>query len=63
MTIGEQIDFFFTEPVRGVQGQLLSSLYLARREMQDCLIGEVLNESEVLTSGRPIRRAPSPLSW
>jgi hypothetical protein len=53
MRIDEKITFFFAPPVpRQPTGQM-STLHLARREAQDCLIGTCLPERDVL--GQPER--------
>src|SRR5262245_4068264 len=49
MTLQQQIDFFFAPPHPMQPGPSVSTLHLARREAQDCLIGTVVPEAEVLT--------------
>lgn len=48
MTIDEKIALFFKDPTELETQRLHSVLYLARREVQDCLIGMVLPEDEVV---------------
>src|SRR4030095_1470037 len=52
MTLEEQIDFFFAGPDPEQTGDLRSTLHLVRREVQDCLIGKVVDESQVVTVAR-----------
>jgi hypothetical protein len=51
MTLPEQIDFFFAPPLVQQSG-FVSSLYLNRREVQDCLLGDVIDEDAVGTDPR-----------
>ncbi len=53
MTTDERIAAFFAPPVPLQEGPNVSVLHLLRREIQDCLIGEVVPEDEVLS--RPAR--------
>ncbi len=48
MTLDEQIVFFFAPPLRMQTGGSLSTLHLLRREAQDCLIGNVIEEDLVV---------------
>ena len=53
MTLDEKVTFFFTSPEQpteaGTYGSgTYSSLFLVRREAQDCLIGKVLHEDAVV---------------
>jgi hypothetical protein len=48
MTLNEQIDLFFRMPTLGPEGSQQGTLYLLRREIQDCLIGTVVPEDQVL---------------
>jgi hypothetical protein len=54
-TLEEQIDFFLAPPLPMQSGDLLSSLHLVRREIQDCLIGDVVAENLVVADGRRYR--------
>ena len=45
----EKIDFFFAPPLPVQPGPQVSVLYLARREAQECLVGDVYRENVVLT--------------
>lgn len=48
MNLEEKLGLFFKEPtIKPVQGQAQGTLYLLRREIQDCLIGKVLAEGQV----------------
>lgn len=55
MTIGEQIELFFREPTLAPDGSVQGILYLIRREIQDCLIGKVVPESQVIAESRKER--------
>lgn len=52
MTLDEKVAFFFTEPTVDVQGEKKSILYLLRREAQDCFIGRVIPEDQVVAFSR-----------
>lgn len=52
MTTQEQIDFFFAPPLPMQTGASLSPLHLLRREAQDCLIGDVIPEHDVISDPR-----------
>jgi hypothetical protein len=56
--IQSNLDFFFADPTDSQhgEGRRQSTLYLLRREVQDCLIGEVVGEHEVLQPSRHARR-------
>jgi hypothetical protein len=56
MTLQEQIDFFFAPPLPMQTGSASSTLHLNRREVQDCLIGDVVAEDKVLSDPRPRHR-------
>jgi hypothetical protein len=43
---------FFFHPPQSVQTGLVSPLHLIRREIQDCLIGEIVDESVLHTVPR-----------
>jgi hypothetical protein len=47
-SLPEQIDFFFAAPLPVLTSWQQSPLYLMRREMQDCLIGTVVEEDAIL---------------
>jgi len=51
MTLHEQIDFFFASPLT-LQSGFASTLNLNRREVQDCLLGDVIAEDAVVTDPR-----------
>lgn len=46
----KKIDFFFAPPLPEQVGDNVSPLHLVRREMQDCLIGGVISEDQVISS-------------
>ena len=48
MTLDEKIAFFFAPPLTMQPIGTVSTLHLLRRETQDCLIGTVVNEDEVI---------------
>lgn len=50
MTDDEKVAFFFAPPLPMQSGQAKSTLHLARREIQDCLFGEVFDEATALDS-------------
>jgi hypothetical protein len=52
MTLSEQIDFFFAPPLPEQGGSLKSILHLNRREVQDCLLGDVIAEDQVVSDSR-----------
>jgi hypothetical protein len=56
MTLQAQIDFFFASPLPMQTGSPLSTLHLNRREVQDCLIGDVIAEEAVVADPRERRR-------
>jgi hypothetical protein len=55
MTLHEQIDFFFAAPQPMQGGSSVSTLHLNRREAQDCLIGDVIDEDRVVADPRSHR--------
>ncbi len=55
-SIQEQIDFFFTPPFPRQSGGRVSTLRLVRQEVQDCLIGDVIPEDQVLSDPRKRHR-------
>jgi hypothetical protein len=55
MTIDEQMDLFFREPILEPDGSVQGTLYLLRREIQDCLIGKVVPESQVIAESQKER--------
>jgi hypothetical protein len=48
MNLEEKIAFFFTPPARITELGTFSSLFMLRREAQDCLIGTVIDEDAVI---------------
>jgi hypothetical protein len=48
MNLDEKIAFFFTPPARIAEPGSFSSLFMLRREIQDCLIGKVIDEDAVI---------------
>jgi hypothetical protein len=48
MTLEEQVAFFFKPPAPITEFGKLSSLFMLRREAQDCLIGKVIHEDAVI---------------
>jgi hypothetical protein len=48
MTLDDKIAFFFTAPAPIMAFGTFSSLFLLRREVQDCLIGKVVDEDCVI---------------
>jgi hypothetical protein len=48
MTLDDKIALFFKAPTEAETGMEHSVLYLARREMQDCFIGMIVAEKEVV---------------
>jgi hypothetical protein len=48
MNLDEKIAFFFTPPAPITEVGTLSSLFMLRREAQDCLIGKVIDEDAVI---------------
>jgi hypothetical protein len=48
MTGHEKVEFFFTPPATITTLGTFSSLFLLRREAQDCLIGKVIDEDTVI---------------
>jgi len=48
MTLEEKVAFFFKPPAPITELGTLSSLFLLRREAQDCLIGKVMEEDAVI---------------
>jgi hypothetical protein len=49
VTLDEKITFFFAVPAPIQTFGTFSSLHLLRREVQDCLIGKVIDEDQVIT--------------
>jgi hypothetical protein len=46
---GDRVEFFFREPQQGdAPGDVQSTLYLLRKEIQDCLIGRLVSENRVV---------------
>jgi hypothetical protein len=56
MTLQEQIDFFFAAPQPMQTSSPVSTLHLNRREVQDCLIGDVIAEAAVAADPRERQR-------
>lgn len=52
MTLKEQIEFFFAPPLPPQLGSSKSTLHLNRQEAQDCLIGTVVPEADVVSDSR-----------
>jgi hypothetical protein len=48
MDLQQKIDFFFAPPLPRQPGPQVSTLHLARREAQDCLVDDVHSETSVL---------------
>ena len=48
MTVDEKIAFFFAPPQPEQEGNSRSTLHLLRREAQDCLIGKLVPEENVI---------------
>jgi hypothetical protein len=48
----DQIDFFFAPPLPMQTGSPVITLHLNRREVQDCLLGDVIPEDRVLADPR-----------
>ena len=48
MNLDDKIAFFFTPPTRITELGTFSSLFMLRREAQDCLIGKVIDEDAVI---------------
>jgi hypothetical protein len=48
MTLDEKIALFFKEPTENETGMEHSVLHMARREIQDCFIGALLREDDVV---------------
>jgi hypothetical protein len=55
MTTGEKIDLFFKNPVIEPDGPTQGVLYLLRREVQDCFIGKVVPEDQVIAESQKNR--------
>lgn len=55
MTLDEQIAFFFAPPNPEQTDHTRSTLHLLRREIQDCLIGKVVDEDRVIGEARDER--------
>jgi len=58
MTLDEKIALFFKAPTEAETGMEHSVLYLARREMQDCFIGMVVPEKDVVGSNTRCEARP-----
>ncbi len=52
MDLSEKIEFFFAPPSPMQSGPMVSTLHLVRREVQDCLIGRVVEEDAALAEPR-----------
>lgn len=53
MTLSQQIEFFFAPPYPEQPGTVRSPLHLARREAQECILGDVIpDEANVLADER-----------
>lgn len=48
LEFAEAIEMFFMPPTVELREGWVSTLYLCRRELQDCLIGKIVDESELL---------------
>jgi hypothetical protein len=55
MTTAEKIDLFFKNPVIEPDGPTQGVLYLLRREVQDCFIGKVVAEDQVIAESQKDR--------
>jgi hypothetical protein len=55
MTTEEKIDLFFKNPVIEPDGATQGVLYLLRREVQDCFIGKVVPEDQVIAESQKDR--------
>jgi hypothetical protein len=53
MNLDEKIGFFCTPPAQIAELGTFSSLFMLRREAQDCLIGKVIDEDAVIEEAMP----------
>lgn len=55
MTTDQKIDLFFKNPAEQPDGSIQGVLYLLRREVQDCFIGKVVPEDQVIAESQKDR--------
>jgi hypothetical protein len=55
MTTDQKIDLFFRNPAEEPDGSIQGVLYLLRREVQDCFIGKVVPEDQVIAESQKDR--------